>query len=90
MVNSHGQVGASFIEAQGYPEIAEIVRGHILHTILDPKSDDRPWEVKLVYFCDKLTEGDRIVTLEERFTALGNVILLIWRKWIRLKRMFGA
>ena len=71
MVNSHGQVGASFIEAQGYPEIAEIVRGHILHTILDPNSDNRPWEVKLVYFCDKLTEGDRIVTLEERFTALG-------------------
>jgi hypothetical protein len=42
-----------------------------MHTILDPTADDRPWEVKLVYFCDKLAEGDRIVTLDERFTALG-------------------
>ena len=70
-VNRHGQMSGEFLDAQGYPEVAEILRGHILHTILDPNSDARPWEVKLVYFCDKLTEGDRIVTLGERFSALG-------------------
>ena len=71
MVNSHGNIGALFLEAQGYPGVAEIIREHILHTILDPTADTRPWEVKLVYFCDKLAESDRIVPLEERFTALG-------------------
>ncbi len=28
-------------------------------------------EVKLVYFCDKLTEGDRIVPLEETIFSVG-------------------
>jgi putative nucleotidyltransferase with HDIG domain len=85
MVNSHGNVGASFLDAQGYPAVAEIVRGHILHTILDPTSDNRPWEVKLVYFCDKLTEGDRIVPLEERFAALGKRYPAYMKKMERAK-----
>jgi putative hydrolase of the HAD superfamily len=71
MVTGHGKVSGSFLAEKGYDEVAEIVREHIMHTILDPTADDRPWEVKLVYFCDKLAEGDRIVTLDERFTALG-------------------
>ncbi len=67
---AHGQVGADFLEAQGYPALAEIVREHIMSTILDPHADDRPWEVKLVYFCDKLVEGDRLVPFEARLAAL--------------------
>ncbi len=86
MVNSHGNVSASFLEAQGYPGVAEIVREHILHTILDPTADTRPWEVKLVYFCDKLAEGDRIVPLEERFTALGKRYPAYMRKMDRAKQ----
>ncbi len=85
MVNSHGNIGASFLDAQGFPAVAEIVRGHILHTILDPASHRRPWEVKLVYFCDKLTEGDRIVPLEERFSALGKRYPAYMKKMNRAK-----
>ena len=70
-VNRHGAMGAEFLLKEGYPSAAEIVREHILHTILDPTSNQRSWEVKLVYFCDKLTEGDDLVTLDERFDALG-------------------
>lgn len=70
-VHRHGAMGAEFLVGKGYPSAAEIVREHILHTILEPASDKRSWEVKLVYFCDKLTEGDDLVTLEKRFAALG-------------------
>lgn len=68
--HQHGRVGADFLEGEGFPDLAAIVRGHNLDTILRPGAADRPWEVNLVFFCDKLVEGDRFVTLDERFTAL--------------------
>jgi putative hydrolase of the HAD superfamily len=68
--HQHGRVGADFLEGEGYPDLAEIVRGHNLDSILRPGADERPWEINLVFFCDKLVEGDRFVTLDERFTAL--------------------
>ena len=66
----HGEPGAVFVEGKGYRELADIVRGHILHTILDPQSNHRSWENKLVFFCDKLVEGDQIVPFNERLNAL--------------------
>lgn len=67
---AHGEAGADFLEAQGYPDISAIVRGHIMHKILAPNADDRPWEVKLVFFADKLVEGDRIVPFDFRLKNL--------------------
>jgi putative nucleotidyltransferase with HDIG domain len=68
---AHGQAGADFLEAQGYPALAEIVREHIMSSILHPKADQLAWEVKLVYFCDKLVEGDQLVTFDQRLDALS-------------------
>lgn len=68
--SAHGRVGADFLTEQGYPAMAEIVEEHIMSTILHPHADDRRWEVKLVYFCDKLVEGDELVTFGERLNAL--------------------
>ena len=67
---AHGQRGAAFLEEVGYLEVAQIVREHIMSTILNPQADDRPWEVKLVFFCDKLVEGDRIVPFNQRLDKL--------------------
>jgi putative nucleotidyltransferase with HDIG domain len=66
----HGRVGAKFLIEQGYPALAGIVREHIMSTILRPHADDRRWEVKLVYFCDKLVEGDTLVPFDQRLEAL--------------------
>ena len=66
----HGQMGADYLYREGYPALSEIVRGHIMHTILEPGAEERPWEVKLVYFMDKLVEGDQIVPFDERQAAL--------------------
>ena len=66
----HGQVSADFISEQGYPELAEIVRKHLLGIFLYENLDNLSWETKLVNFCDKLVEGDEVVSITERFTAL--------------------
>ncbi len=66
----HGQKGAKFLADQGYPTVAEIIREHIMHRILRPEAEALSWEVKLVYFMDKLVEGDHIVPFNERLTAL--------------------
>ena len=60
----------NFLEDQGYPALAEIVREHIMSTILHPKGDERPWEVKLVYYCDKLVEDEALVPFDKRLSAL--------------------
>jgi len=67
---AHGKKAAAFIEKKGYPEAAVIVREHIMSTILNPNADNRSWEVKLVFFCDKLAEGDQLVPFNQRLTAL--------------------
>jgi len=66
----HGAVGAEFILEKGYPGIAEIVRNHIMSTILEPGANEMCWEDKLVYFCDKLVEGYQIVPFDQRLQAL--------------------
>ncbi len=67
---AHGKVGADFLAGQGFPEIAKIVREHIMSTILHPDAVRRSWENKLVFFCDKLVEGDNLVSFDERLAAL--------------------
>ncbi|MCB2202439.1 HD domain-containing protein [bacterium] len=69
--HQHGRVGADFLEGEGFPSLASIVRGHNLDSILRPGAEARPWEINLVFFCDKLVEGDTFVTLDERFAALN-------------------
>ena len=67
---THGALGADFLEAQGYHEVGEIVRDHIMSTILHDDFQSRSWENKLVFFCDKLVEGDELVPFDQRLAAL--------------------
>jgi putative nucleotidyltransferase with HDIG domain len=66
----HGQESATFLSERGYPELAEIVRNHLLGVFLYEDVAHLTWETKLVNFCDKLVEGDQIVSITERFSAL--------------------
>ena len=67
---AHGVMGADFLQAQGYPEMAKIVRDHIMSTIINPEAKSRSWENKLVFFCDKLVERDELVPFDQRLEAL--------------------
>jgi len=66
----HGQLGAELLRSACHPELASIVERHLMFTILDGERGPATWEEKLVYYADKVVEGDRVVPLEERLQAL--------------------
>jgi len=67
----HGQLGAELLRSAGYPELATIVERHLMFTILDAEHRPVTWEEKLVFYADKVVEGECIVSLEARLEALS-------------------
>jgi molybdenum cofactor cytidylyltransferase len=63
-VERHERVGAAWLEEQGYLEVARHAESH--H---DLRSADPDWESRLLYLADKLVQGVRVVSLEERMEA---------------------
>lgn len=61
----HAEEGAKILRREGYPKAAEIVLQH--HDLVKEKETVFPDEKEVVYLADKLTKGNRKVTLEERF-----------------------
>ena len=70
LTGAHGALGADFLQKQNFPELARMVKQHIMSSILDSHFDERGWENKLVFFCDKLVEGDVLVPFNERLNHL--------------------
>lgn len=68
---NHGEAAAKILESRGQPALAEIARRHILTHLLDERLAPRTWEEKVVYLADKLMEGSRLVTLDQRINALS-------------------
>ena len=66
----HGDVGADFVQAQGYPHLADVVREYVMRPGSRAQTHRRTGESKLVFFCDKLAEEDRIVPFDVRLEAL--------------------
>jgi HAD superfamily hydrolase (TIGR01509 family) len=66
----HGELGAEILRARGHDELSSIVERHLIFTILDAESRPTTWEEKLVHYADKVVEGDRVVSLDERLQAL--------------------
>ncbi|HWQ04423.1 MAG TPA: HAD-IA family hydrolase [Longilinea sp.] len=68
---NHGEAAARLLESRGQPALAEIARRHILTHLLDDKLAPRTWEEQVVFFADKMVEGSRLVTPEQRMNALS-------------------
>jgi uncharacterized protein len=65
---NHSLAGAHLLGKLGYPEIAEIVRQHV---ILDEEIQGGPiGEAMIVHYADKRVKHTVIVSLEERFRDL--------------------
>jgi HD superfamily phosphohydrolase YqeK len=58
--SAHAERGAAFLAENGFPEVAEVVRGH---TDL-PSSASA--ETEILYLADKIVSGTEFVSLEER------------------------
>ena len=61
----HPEAGAAFLEKEGYFELAAAVRLH--HDPLVFKKEEPLSEAELLYYADKLVQGERMVSLQERF-----------------------
>jgi putative hydrolase of the HAD superfamily len=66
----HARLSARLLAERGQPELAEIARRHLISSYGDPEGGPRSWEEKLVFYADKLVEGDRVVRFSERMAAL--------------------
>ncbi|MDR2180452.1 MAG: NTP transferase domain-containing protein [Synergistaceae bacterium] len=62
----HALAGARTLAEAGQPRLAEIVRQHMLP---DEAERMKISEVTVLYLADKMTEEDRVVSLEERFRS---------------------
>lgn len=62
----HPDTGVRVLREEGMDEVADIVKTHSLHSILDPKIRPATWEEKLLYLADK-TVKLQIITVDERF-----------------------
>ena len=59
----HARACGELLTKEGYPELGAVIAGH--HDL----PQDAGLEAGLLYLADKLVQGDRPVTLEERFQA---------------------
>lgn len=60
----HAKQGAKIVEVYGYKCLMEIINEH-----MDLKTEYKIGEKEIVYICDKLIEGMKLVTLNERFAT---------------------
>ena len=67
--NKHTLVGADFLRARGYPEVAEIVAQHVNLNEEYPQNH-QVTEIEIVHYADKRVLHEEIVDLETRFQYL--------------------
>lgn len=62
----HPDAGVRILRKLHMDKVAQVVRTHPLHAILDPTIAPVTWEEKLLFLADKMVKDD-IITVEERF-----------------------
>lgn len=62
----HPDAAVRILKEEGTPEVANLVKTHPLHAILDPSIAPKSWEEKLLYLSDKMVKFE-IITVDERF-----------------------
>lgn len=61
---NHALLGKNIMQQYGYPKVGDIIGEHM---DINLESDDSISEKEIVYLCDKMVKGTKIVTIEERF-----------------------
>jgi putative nucleotidyltransferase with HDIG domain len=65
---NHAQTGGDYLAGLGYPEVARIVRQHVMLDGYRPGS--HPGEAEVVNYADKRVLHDRVVPLDDRMTYI--------------------
>lgn len=64
---THPDTAVRVLRECGMNEVANIVKTHPLHSILDNSIAPKSWEEKILFLADKMVKND-IMTVEERFS----------------------
>ncbi len=67
----HPETAVRILKEEGMDEVADVIRNHSLHAILDPSTAPKSWEEKVLFLADKMVKYD-IVGVDGRFD--------LWRK----------
>lgn len=62
----HPDAVVRILREEGMGEVAELVKTHPLHAILDPRISPKTWEEKLLFLADKMVKYE-IMTVDKRF-----------------------
>lgn len=63
---THPDTGVRVLKEEGMGEVAELVKSHPLHLIINPQTAPKTWEEKILFLSDK-TVKYQIVTVDKRF-----------------------
>lgn len=67
---NHAILAAEFLESKKQFKLAEIARRHLIGDLVSDRTRPHTWEEKIVNYADKLSEGNTIVSIDERLEAL--------------------
>lgn len=62
----HPDAGVRILREEGMEEVADLIKTHPLHAILDPRLVPKTWEEKFLYLSDKMCKYE-IITVDQRF-----------------------
>ena len=62
----HPESSVRILTSENLPEVAQVVRTHSLHCILNPQTKPTTWEQKVLYLVDKMVKYE-LIGVEERF-----------------------
>ena len=81
----HAGTGGRLLEDLGYPQVAEVIRGHVRLSAGDRLDPLR--EVHIINYADKRVRHDTVVSLEERFIDLMDRYGGTPERTVRLEQM---
>ncbi|MBI3576484.1 HDIG domain-containing protein [Candidatus Gottesmanbacteria bacterium] len=62
----HPDTAVRILKEEGMEEVANLVKTHSLHAILDPTIAPKTWEEKVLFLADKMVKDD-IIGVDKRF-----------------------
>lgn len=62
----HPDAGVRILKEEGMEEVAELIRSHPLHLILNPTTAPKTWEEKILFLADKMVKYE-IIGVDQRF-----------------------
>ncbi len=66
----HNLAAGELLRARGFADLARIAERHAVWALLDPVHRPETWEERLVCYADRLADGGRLATVDERMDAL--------------------